>query len=97
MRDLKPFVVVNEFGREIGGVMLCEIYAVWATNGLNAIVAFARDGKLSLGSTMAYNIDWEFYGDFCAKLNGCDLIISNGVKIMTVLPITIVKQDKLPF
>jgi hypothetical protein len=97
MAELKQYIVVNEFGKEINSVMMPAVYAVWATSGFNAIVAFIRDGRPDIGNTMSYNVDWDKFADFCVRLNGCDLLISNGEVIITVVPLVIVKQDRLPF
>lgn len=92
---MSEFVVISEYGRELGGVMVCEIYATYAASGVHAISAYLRDRGSIEGKVMSYMVSWGKYGEWCARLNGMDLIISNGAKIITVEPCATAEQKRM--
>lgn len=95
---LKLFVVLNSVHKLSLGGRLSDGYALLARDGLSAVIAYMRDSGDMSSTVMAY--DLEGISDlfsYAAKLNGEDLIISNGDKIYVLLPTTLVAQSRLPF
>lgn len=95
---LRMFIVLNSLHKLSLGGRLSDGYALLARDGLSAIVAYMRDGGNMDYAVMAYDIEGiDDLFSCAARLNGEDLIISNGDKIYVLLPTTLVTRAKLPF
>lgn len=96
---LTEMIVVEDSQRVRAGIRVENAYRVWAKEGLNAIVAYARDrGFYESERILAFCVDGLSVERLSVvRLLDDDLLLSGGDKLYITQPICVVTQPKLPF